>query len=250
MTTNEQLHVGSATGVDLKLDIAGPGARSYAFVIDWHIRVLFALAWILAAQWVYVGSIRWIGWESDGFASYILVVWVPAVAIYALYHPLLEVLMHGRTPGKRMAGVRIVDEYAQEPSVVAILIRNVLRLLDSLPIGYVVGLSATVMTRQSVRIGDMAAGTLLVFDAGHGLADGKSLQLNTQSTSRYGLDKVELAQDLIERWGTLESSKRCDIARRLIHSVGDSVEPASGDMALRAQLALLFSPQEQETSRD
>ena len=42
---NSRFEVSSATGVDLQLNIAGPGARSYAFVIDRHIRLLLALAW-------------------------------------------------------------------------------------------------------------------------------------------------------------------------------------------------------------
>ena len=46
---DEQLTVQSATGVDLTLTIAGPGTRSYAFVIDWHIRLLLAGAWLLVA---------------------------------------------------------------------------------------------------------------------------------------------------------------------------------------------------------
>ena len=47
--SDEQLSVQSVTGVDLTLKLAGPGTRSYAFVIDWHIRLLLACAWLLAA---------------------------------------------------------------------------------------------------------------------------------------------------------------------------------------------------------
>ncbi len=39
------LLIDSATGVDVRVPIAGPGARAYAFVIDWHIRLVLALAW-------------------------------------------------------------------------------------------------------------------------------------------------------------------------------------------------------------
>ncbi len=43
----EELNIRGLTGVDMTLPIAGPGTRAYAFIIDWHIRLLVALAWVL-----------------------------------------------------------------------------------------------------------------------------------------------------------------------------------------------------------
>ncbi|MEM8660929.1 MAG: RDD family protein [Pseudomonadota bacterium] len=239
---SDHVKVGSATGVDVKLDIAGPGARSFGFVIDWHIRVLFALAWVLAAHWLFVGSMTWIDEESMDVGHYLLIVWVPAVAIYALYHPVLEIAMKGRTPGKRMAGVRIVDEDAQEPSVMALLVRNVLRILDSLPFGYVVGLTATVVTKNSVRIGDLAAGTLLVFDSGQRAMDSRSLGVDIATMGQHGVDRTELAQDLMDRWHTLDIAKRQALAARLITAIDATITPSNDDDELKTQLASLFSP--------
>ncbi len=45
---SERFTIRGATGVDLDPPIGGPGSRSYAFLIDWHIRVIVALAWLLA----------------------------------------------------------------------------------------------------------------------------------------------------------------------------------------------------------
>src|SRR5690606_18924459 len=99
-------------------------------------------------------------------SDFFVVVALPATAIYLLYHPVLEVAMRGRTPGKRIAGVRVVRRDGGVPGVGALLVRNVFRLVDSLPFLYCVGLTAAVLTEHSVRIGDMAAGTLLVYDDG------------------------------------------------------------------------------------
>src|SRR2546430_15910805 len=63
-----------------------------------------------------------------------------------------------------MAGVRIVARDGGAPSAGALLTRNVFRLVDSLPLCYGVGLITVVLTRDNLRIGDMAAGTLLVFE--------------------------------------------------------------------------------------
>lgn len=135
--------------------VAGPGSRSYAFLIDWHIRLVAALVWILAALLVH-GPV----WNphSTGF----WLVFGPALAIYLLYHPVVELAMRGQTPGKRQAGVRVVGRDGRDPGVAAILIRNALRLIDSLPLGYAVGLVASIVTTDHVRLGDLLAGTRLI----------------------------------------------------------------------------------------
>src|ERR1700748_3947116 len=106
---NDKLTVQSVTGVELTLAIAGPGTRSYAFVIDWHIRLLIAGAWLLVASFVVHAKLSWRGQDA-------LLSLLPAAVIYFLYHPIVEVLMRGRTPGKRMAGVRIVNRDGGAPS--------------------------------------------------------------------------------------------------------------------------------------
>ena len=49
MTRPDSLIVTTPTGVDVELAIAGPGSRAYAFIIDWHIRLLIAISWFAAA---------------------------------------------------------------------------------------------------------------------------------------------------------------------------------------------------------
>ena len=77
----------------------------------------------------YVGGLRFLPAEQLG-AGYVFVVVVPSIAIYFLYHLVLEVLLHGQTPGKRMAGVRL-DPLADggAPGIGALLVRNVFRLV-------------------------------------------------------------------------------------------------------------------------
>jgi len=156
------LVVDSATGVEVHLRVAGPGARSFAYLIDWHIRVVLALAWFAIAAMTYNRGPSFIPREAD--AAWLAAVLGPAAAIYFLYHPLLEVAMRGSTPGKRMAGVRIAARDGGAPTVGALLARNVFRLIDSLPLAYGVGLLTVMFTRDHVRIGDLAAGTLLVYN--------------------------------------------------------------------------------------
>ena len=210
--STESLVVTSATGVDVELAIAGPGSRSYAFLIDWHIRILLALTWLIAASLIQFG-VAFLKVTSMGRAAVIIL--APVAAIYFLYHPLVELAMRGQTPGKRMAGVRIVNRLGGTPSSVAILIRNAFRLIDSLPAFYGVGLVSTIFTSQRVRLGDLAAGTLLVHD---GENESKALSQLGSLSLNPTLDAGTLAfgNDLLLRWKELESATRRHLARELL----------------------------------
>src|ERR1700761_624522 len=162
MRLHPDLVVDSVTGVDVALPIAGPGARSFAFLSDWVIRTILAIAWYVVAALLYNRGWRISAPLSPDSPWFVYVIAPPAV-IYFLYHPVWEVFTRGRTPGKRMAGVQIVTRGGGAPSVGALLTRNVFRLVDSFPAAYAVGLITTFVTRRHVRIGDLAAGTLLVY---------------------------------------------------------------------------------------
>jgi uncharacterized RDD family membrane protein YckC len=225
------VRIASVTGVDLNLRVAGPGARSFAFIIDWNIRMLAALAWFAVGSLITFGTLEL---SDDPGTSFVLVVVLPAIAIYFLYHPVIELIMAGRTPGKRIAGIRIVKTDGAIPGFGAILIRNVLRLIDSLPTAYCVGLVVTVFTEHSVRIGDIAAGTLLVYDE----PEDKALErISVAAIGRLGMRQLELLRDLLDRWDQLNPATRKDLARRLLASLGEETAAAAdADADLRVAL--------------
>jgi uncharacterized RDD family membrane protein YckC len=235
---HDKFVVQSMTGVELTLAIAGPGTRSYAFVIDWHIRLLLAGAWLLLATVALHATLSWR--THDG-----LLTLLPAAVIYFLYHPIVEVVMRGRTPGKRMAGVRILGRDGGQPSTTALLLRNVFRLIDSLPATYLVGLTTCFWTRQRVRIGDMAAGTLLVLD--NEAAEASLLRIEQLAAhSRLSLDALELVDQVLERWDFLEAEHRARIAQSLLVRL-DPKQDAYGlarlsDATLKGMLQAHLSP--------
>jgi uncharacterized RDD family membrane protein YckC len=226
--TDDQISVESVTGVDLTLKIAGPGTRSYAFVIDWHIRLLLSGAWLLVATAALQVKITWR--SHDGLLSVL-----PAAIIYFLYHPLLEVVTRGQTPGKRMAGVRILGRDGGQPSTTALLLRNIFRLIDSLPATYLVGLTTCFLTRQRVRLGDMAAGTLLVLD--NAAAEASLLRIERlAANSKLSLDALELIDQVLERWESLESANRAQVARSLLSRLDPKADAANLEQLSDAKL--------------
>ncbi len=72
--------------------------------------------------------------------------------------------MSGRTPGKRMAGLRMLTLEGLVPTTGALLMRNVFRLIDSMPALYVVGLMFVFFGKRHLRLGDIAAGTVLAVE--------------------------------------------------------------------------------------
>lgn len=212
--------------LDYRLEIAGLGARSHAFVIDWHIRFLLALTWLLVVGFVLHSfeQMREVLRHKPSFPD--AWIWLmPAAAIYFLYHPVLEIVMAGRTPGKRMAGVRLVSSQGHTPGTGALLLRNVFRLLDCLPGLYIVGLVAVALTRQQVRIGDLAAGLVLVYDH---TAQQKALRRATGLALNSAMSPHDqaLLLDLTVRWKELEEATRIRFAEQFLQRIGQPLPDA------------------------
>jgi len=92
------LVVDSVTGIDVSLPVAGPGARAYAFLVDWHIRLILAFSWFAIGALLYNGRLS-LAPPLTNEARWFGAVVAPALAIYFLYHYVLELAMRGSTPG-------------------------------------------------------------------------------------------------------------------------------------------------------
>lgn len=228
MDRTSDLVVDSVTGVDVALPVAGPGARSFAFLIDWAVRTILSAAWYVVAALIHNG--RWsLEAPLTPDANWFVFVVAPPAAIYFLYHPVWEVTTRGLTPGKRTAGLQIVSRGGGAPGVGSLLTRNVFRLVDSFPVAYALGLITTMFTRNSVRIGDLAAGTLLVYTRNNATLarlSGQPLDART----------AEVLSELLQRWSALDATARRKIATAILPDVDVA---ASTDDDLRAQLERL-----------
>jgi len=220
-TKKETLSIDSADALHYSLDIAGVGARSYAFVIDWHIRLLFALIWIYISMVLLlnINDFQEIFPENADNTSGAIIIFLPAAIGYFFYHPVLEILMHGRSPGKRIADVRLVTAQGHTPGSGSLLIRNIFRIVDGLPGIYTIGLIVTIFTKNHIRIGDMAAGTILVYE--NKTKDSiTSVVTQTLNTSIPAAD-YELLLEIMDRWDNLLPENRLQIGHQLLSKIGD-----------------------------
>jgi len=220
----KQLKIAATEATEISLDIAGLGARSLAFIADWHLRAFLALAWFVGSLALFreleFSDLTIGNYDTTGVSFLVTV--IGANAIYLLYHPVLEIIMRGRTPGKRFVGVRVVMSDGRAPTTGAVIIRNLFRVIDSAPVLYVVGFVCGLFNARSLRLGDLAAGTVLVYDERVGKKDFDDIA-NEVSVAGLGVNDQAILMDLLKRWHRLAPDRRVTFGKEILSRANISV---------------------------
>jgi uncharacterized RDD family membrane protein YckC len=151
MEYEDRRTISTPEGVQLALPLAGIGSRFMAGLLDYAIGAIAYLVAILATLAL-----------GGGLAATIVSV-TAVLAINVGYFVLFEVLGGGRTLGKRATGLRVVTDGGGQVGLRASLIRNIIRLVE-LTLAYLPALVSVLATKHNQRLGDLAAGTLVVRD--------------------------------------------------------------------------------------
>lgn len=143
--------VATPEGIELTLRLAGPVPRALAWAIDLAIRaaILFAIATLAGA----------FGRAGMG------VILLAAFFVEWLLPAWFEAAWNGQTPGKRAMGIAVLNDDGTPLRWPGALTRNLLRAVDFLPVLYGVGLVAMLCNRDFKRLGDLAAGTVVVYSS-------------------------------------------------------------------------------------
>ncbi len=136
-------------GIDLLLRPAGLLPRALAFAIDFGFRAL-----IMGALYLLFSLFESFGAGLTALGLFLVTWW---------YTVLFEVLNQGRTPGKQIIGLRVIHDDGTPIGWTASLIRNLLRFVDMMPFGYSLGAISCLQHPAFKRLGDLAAGTLVVY---------------------------------------------------------------------------------------
>ena len=151
MELQDQLTIATPEGVGLTVVLADVGSRGVAYAIDITIQFLFDLALFLGLG---------IAGAPSGL---VLAIFVVAVFMMLFgYFTLFEAFDGGRTPGKRLIGLRVLSADARPMTFWRSLVRNLLRLIDALSAVYLVGITSVLATKKNQRLGDLAADTIVV----------------------------------------------------------------------------------------
>jgi uncharacterized RDD family membrane protein YckC len=154
--------------IDVSYIVAGIGSRFMAALLDTIIIGIAFLIIVIPGTFGASFLIRLIlaafGRSSGGELEF----WVFAgtgllgFLVIVFYYVLFEAFWHGQTPGKRRMGIRVIREGGYPLSFSTSLIRNLIRLIDFLPTYYMIGLVVVFIDPKSRRLGDLAAGTLVI----------------------------------------------------------------------------------------
>jgi uncharacterized RDD family membrane protein YckC len=150
--------------VSVRYDLAGVGSRGVAIALDTALQVVLCVA--LALLVVGLLALTRSSLSADeGFSPGAVAVGLLAVGLFGIifgYYIVFELLWNGQTPGKRVMGLRAIRENGYPLRAGDAVVRNLVRLVDSLPTLYMVGLVTMLLNSRSKRLGDFAAGTIVV----------------------------------------------------------------------------------------
>ena len=146
------LQITTPEGIVFALNLASPITRFLAYAVD--LACISALTTLLGA------IIGLLGILSSDIASGAM--FVAYFGLQIGYGILFEWLWRGQTIGKRLLKLRVMDAQGLHLQFSQIVIRNLLRFVDSLPLFYLVGGAACLFSRYAQRLGDLAANTIVV----------------------------------------------------------------------------------------
>jgi uncharacterized RDD family membrane protein YckC len=144
----DRLRISTPEGVTVDLVLAGLGSRFTASSLDLLLKGL-----IVGAGWIVAAQFGDLGLALGSILTF---------AVYFGYDIGFEVLSGGRTPGKRWTGLRVLREDGRPVDLLSSAIRNIVRLVDGLPLMYLPAMASVLVTRRNQRLGDLAGSTIVV----------------------------------------------------------------------------------------
>jgi uncharacterized RDD family membrane protein YckC len=229
---DDTVTIATPEGVELELTLAGAGSRFVSALVDLGIQALLAVATA-----VVLGSVGGFGQAAVALLTTLVVLG---------YDIFFEVLASGRTPGKRLNGMRVVRAGGEPVGFLTSAIRNVLRLVDFLPFAYVIGATTILATRKNQRLGDIAAGTLVVRDRppkATVLREAAMAPVETSAwdTSAITAEEVAAVRRFLERRYEIDAGARAELARTFASRLWPKVAGAREGLDAEHFLTLLVA---------
>lgn len=241
MLYEDRMAVATPEGVTLEFTLAGVGSRFLAGLIDGLIQFgLLIGIWLLSA-----GLSSAVGDWAAAFAA------IASFLVLVGYDIAFETLASGRTLAKRWTGLRVVKTTGAPVTFVTSAIRNLLRLVDLLPGAYLVGIVCVLATSKNQRLGDLAAGTIVVRErklrasssaAWVGWTGAARADVSTWDVSAVTADEVATVREFLARRDVITQEARLRLARQLAGRLRPKVVgPEEGAMGPEAFLELLVA---------
>jgi uncharacterized RDD family membrane protein YckC len=222
-TAKETFAVRTPEYVRLQYVLAGIGSRVAAFCLDAVVRLVLIGA-------IFVAALILSEWLLAGLSgSWLIALGVIGYGIVDLgYFLLFEALWSGQTPGKRHQGLRVIKTDGQPIGWIDSAIRNILRAVDMVAGVYPVGLVVMFLSKNNQRLGDYAAGTIVIVERRRGgprqaPRPSQEERLKHPETelcvSRLGAEQYRILRSFIDRRDEMDPPHRRQLARLLVKQV-------------------------------
>ncbi len=224
------VQVRTPESIAFNYELAGLGSRFLALIVDQAIQILTLVAIFggLALAASTAAEHRSPPPVADKLAQSLAIALVVAVLFIVLfgYFIAFEALWNGQTPGKKLLGLRVVRDGGYPIDFGASLIRNLIRVGEQLVGYYILAAVSALISPENKRLGDLAAGTIVVRDARlappHDLAE-REPEPTYSPTAYLSGEERALVKRFLERRDTLSSLRRQELASQLASRVRDRV---------------------------
>jgi uncharacterized RDD family membrane protein YckC len=251
----DQLSIETPELVSIDLSLAGIGSRCLAVLIDYLIQGMTVWIGFLLFALIFSGSAGSASPHVNASTAY---KWGLAIGIaipFLLhwgYFTLFEAFWNGQTPGKRLMKLRVIQQSGRALGLFESMGRNLIRFIDMLPVFYFVGALCVFVNRRQQRLGDMAAGTLVVhstpIDTPFVPAGGRTFTaasferpveeapspsfsgLQLDAVSRLDHEDLQMIDNFLARRLDLPLDVRARLAQKLAHRMASKMlqEPSAG----------------------
>jgi uncharacterized RDD family membrane protein YckC len=226
MDASNKLTIDTPEQTVLEYAIAGLGSRFLAILADTLVQLVLAFFVLIGGSIVGIGVAVFGGLGPQ---------WVFAIVFFLLfllnsgYFALFEIFWNGQTPGKRYAQVRVIRDDGRPIGAYEAIVRNALRLIDALPAMYGIGLISIFSSRQSKRLGDFVAGTVVVHEKTlEGVRPYAERKIDETlppiDVSQVTLEEVRLIEAFLNRRDNLEPAVRTNMAMQIASRLANKME--------------------------
>lgn len=200
----------------MQFAVAGPVIRGMAWLVDVAIRTVI---WI-----VFVVILSVTALENSGSGTVAIGLYLIMQFLISWFYTTLFEAITGSTPGKKMFGLWVVHDNATPITWSGALIRNFLRVIDNLPFIYMVGLISMLMDNRFRRLGDLAAGTLVIYRDKSTEAPNFVHEVGLPPPEWLTREDRQAVVDFAERSRSLSPDRQQELASILNHLLDDEMD--------------------------
>jgi uncharacterized RDD family membrane protein YckC len=226
MDSRDHLIIDTPEQTSLEFPLAGIGSRFLAMAADTAIQIAVGVLIFIVAVVALPGA------SFFGISSATWVVALLVIAFFLLnsaYYAFFEAVWNGQTPGKRYAQLRVMKDDGRPISAYDAVARNLLRIVDSLPGFYGVGVLSVFFSKQSKRLGDYVAGTVVVHETAlEGVRPFSQTTVDQSlpafDASTITVDEFRLIETFVQRRDSLDPGLRSSMASQIAARIGEKLQ--------------------------